>query len=154
MAPKTRQPRKGKQGKAKAQYEVQATEVIEVEHGQNGRVVTILALKTSDDQDPDLNWITKACAQTIGFPTELNPGETTKIIKPVWSLPLTSVGATYDKDEFLVVDTASHGIVFGQTVSEKIAAAKRESPALAVHVRWVQEEIPSLRANFAVHATA
>ena len=141
MAPRTRQSSRNEQAD---------TEHIRVQHHLNGQVITILALKTWDDRDPNRNWMTKACATKLGFSTSLNPGSTMKTIKPIWLLPLTQTGTTYHDDDFLLVDTALQDIVFGKSVSDRIVAAKRQSPGLAVHIRWVDE----IHASLAVSAAA
>ena len=133
-------------------------EIIEVEHNKTGDPVTIVALKTSGDRDPDLNWITKACATALGFSTKPNSGQQTINIRPVWSFPSEDLATIYHKDEFLVVESASHKVVFGKTVSERILEAKREIPNLAIHVRWIQKgaakSVTLLPASLAVSIAA
>ena len=145
MAPKTRSAARADREEANGGARLLAREeTIEVEHNKSGIPFTIVALRTSGDRDPNLNWITKACASALGF-----SANATKI-RLVWSIPLDDVGGTYDDDDFLVINTASHGIIFGESVSERILEAKKERPALAVHARWARRHTANSHSPFAL----
>lgn len=111
---------------------------IEVQHHITREPIQIRALKTWGTRSQ----ITKACAESLGFSTTLKPGQTRKTIKLIWSFP--SSGASFDDDKFVVVDSASHDILFNKEVSDRITEAEVEPAALAVYA-WMRRVAGSSR---------
>ena len=153
MPAETRASIRARQGPGRERDGVPDTEeAIEVEHVQTGAFVIIVALKTSEDRDPNRNKMTRACANRLGISNKL------KKFKPVWSLPVEGIGGTFDDDEFCIVDSASHEMVLGKSVSDMIFEKKREMSVLAIRVGWLRNGtnagLPSLQSGLAVSATA
>ena len=153
MPTETRASRRARQGTGRERNGVPDTEeVLEFEHVQTRALVVIVALKTSEDRDPNRNEMTRACATKLGISNKL------KKFKPVWFLPVEGIGGSFNDDEFLIVDSASHDIILGKSVSDMIFERRREMPVLAIRVSWLSDGtytgLPSLPSGLAVSATA
>jgi hypothetical protein len=150
MAPTGRTSRANKRGRAREQDAFQNQEqVVKVEHRQAGRGVSITALTTWGDRGLDRNEITKACAESVGISTEPK-----QILKLVWLIPGRPISF---EDDFVVVDSASHDIVFSKEASDKISTALQEVAPLAVTV-WMRKTAGSshrrIRTRLSVRAEA
>lgn len=102
---------------------------IRFEHRLTGFPTSIRALKA----DGMCSYVTKACAQAVGFPTKPLDGQSFATIMPTWTFP--GCIASFRNDVFVVLESATHEVLLSNELSLRIQQLLREPPAAAVYSR-------------------